>query len=212
MRFPEARILVFAKAPVPGRVKTRLTPVLTPARAAALAHDLLVECVERLTRTALAPLELWCAPDSSHPCFQALAAAHGLSLHRQQGRDLGERLAWATAEALRRSEAVLLVGTDSPELDAEYCARALAGLEQAPSVIGPAEDGGYVLLGLKTMVPEIFRDMPWGSATVGALTRSRLHGLGHDCIQLPMLWDLDRPADLERYQRLRATRASAHGA
>jgi uncharacterized protein len=199
-RFPSARILIFAKAPVPGQVKTRLIPTLGSTGAARLALHLLECLVQRLTVARPAPLELWCSPDPDHPVFQRLAKASGLALHRQRGDDLGERLHAATKDALTRSERVLLIGTDAPSLDAAYCVRALAALDHADCVMGPAEDGGYVLLGLKTAAPELFEHMPWGGAEVGGITRRRAERLGWVCQALPTLWDLDRPADLARYR------------
>jgi rSAM/selenodomain-associated transferase 1 len=200
-RFPCARILIFAKAPVPGQVKTRLIPTLGSAGAARLALHLLECLVQRLRVARPAPLELWCSPDPDHPVFQRLAKASGLALHRQRGDDLGERLHAATRDALTRADRVLLIGTDAPSLDDAYCVRALAALDHADCVMGPAEDGGYVLLGLKAPAPELFERMPWGSAEVGQITRQRAERLGWVCHALPALWDLDRPADLARYRR-----------
>lgn len=204
MRYPSARILIFAKAPVPGQVKTRVIPALGAAGAADLASELLDGLVRRIARARLAPLELWCAPDRAHPLFHRLAASAGVELHVQRGGDLGERLGSAAADALTRANAVLLVGADIPELDDAYCARALGSLESVETVIGPAEDGGYVLLGLKAPAPALFRHMPWGSDRVGRITRQRIERLGWRCSVLPALWDLDRPTDLLRYRRLDA--------
>lgn len=201
LRYPAARILIFAKAPVAGQVKTRLIPALGADGAAALAGALLESLVDRLAMARLAGLELWCAPDCGHPLFRRLADSVGVTLHPQQGKDLGERLSAGAADALTRADAVLLVGADIPELDAAYCDNALAALKGADCVIGPAQDGGYVLLGLKSPAPVLFRDMPWGEASVGAITCQRIERLGWRWETLPMLWDLDRPEDLLRYRR-----------
>ena len=204
MRYPNARILIFAKAPIPGQVKTRLIPALGPAGAAELACDLLDRLVRRLAGARLALLELWCSPDPRHPLFCELAESAGVSLRTQQGEDLGERLSAAAEDALGRADAVLLVGADIPELDAAYCASAFAALADADAVLGPAEDGGYVLLGLKAPAPGLFTDMPWGGERVAEITRRRIAALGWRCSELPALWDLDRPEDLVRYRRLEA--------
>ncbi len=187
-----------------GQVKTRLIPVLGADGAAALARELLERLVDRLAMARLAALELWCAPDCGHPLFRRLADSAGVTLHPQQGVDLGERLSAGAVDALTRADAVLLVGADIPELDAAYCARALTALERADCVMGPAQDGGYVLLGLKTPAPALFRDIPWGEASVGVITRQRIECLGWRCEMLPMLWDLDRPEDLLRSRRREA--------
>jgi rSAM/selenodomain-associated transferase 1 len=206
---PNARILIFAKAPIPGQVKTRLIPALGPAGAAELACDLLERLVRRLSLGRLAPLELWCSPDPEHPLFRDLAESVGVVLRTQRGEDLGERLSRAAEDALGRAEAVLLVGADIPDLDADYCASALSALADSDAVLGPAEDGGYVLLGLKAPAPELFTDMPWGGDRVAAITRRRIASLGWCCPEIPILWDLDRPEDLRRYRRLEADRGSA---
>ncbi|UHD17317.1 TIGR04282 family arsenosugar biosynthesis glycosyltransferase [Thiocapsa bogorovii] len=209
MRYPNARILIFAKAPIPGQVKTRLIPALGPTGAAELACDLLERLVRRLSGAHLAPVELWCSPDSEHPLFRALAASAGVALRTQQGEDLGERLSTAAEDALGRADAVLLLGADIPSLDADYCASALATLGESDAALGPAEDGGYVLLGLKAPAPALFTDMPWGGEHVAAMTRGRIASLGWRCSELPVLWDLDRPEDLMRYRCLKADRGDA---
>jgi glycosyltransferase A (GT-A) superfamily protein (DUF2064 family) len=96
------------------------------------------------------------------------------------------------------SEAVVLIGTDCPELSAAYVVSALEELNGQDAVLGPAEDGGYVLLGLRRSAPELFRDIPWGGDGVAAYTRARMGDLGWCWRELPVLWDVDRPADLAR--------------
>lgn len=201
MKFPSARILVFAKAPVPGEVKTRLIPPLTPLMAAELHGRLVKETAARLAGARLAPIELWCSPDTRHALFLELARTHGFSLHRQEGANLGERMDAAFTEALGRGGEAVLVGTDCPLLDGAYLRDALEALKGSDAVLGPAEDGGYVLLGLKRPAPQLFSRMPWGTARVAALSRARLVSLGRRWGELPTLWDLDRPEDLERYSR-----------
>lgn len=198
MRFPDARILIFAKAPEPGQVKTRLIPAIGPHGAADLHAGLLADTVSRLAESPLAPVELWCAPEPVSDPFPALAAHYGLELHRQVGADLGERMGHAAAEALLRGSPVVLIGTDCPGLDGVYIERALMAIKGRDAVLGPAEDGGYVLLGLKQAAPELFHDMPWGSNQVAAVTRGRMEALGWAWAELPVLWDLDRPEDLAR--------------
>jgi rSAM/selenodomain-associated transferase 1 len=202
MEFPHARILILAKAPRPGSVKTRLVPPLTPRQAAELQSRLLVETVARLAGARLAPVELWCSPAIDAPPFPALGRAYGVRLRLQRGADLGERMRNAADEALRRACSVALVGADCPGLDADYVRTALQALTNTDAVLGPAEDGGYVLLGLKRTGPELFSGVPWGTGAVADTTRERLRGLGWGWRELPVLWDLDRPTDLARYHEL----------
>jgi rSAM/selenodomain-associated transferase 1 len=200
MRFPDARILIFAKVPEPGRVKTRLIPLLGAQGAADLHARLLADTVARLAPAGLAPVELWCAPDPGCASFSELANRYPLGLHPQRGADLGERMLDAAADALTRSGAVVLVGTDCPPLGRAYLARALTELRAADAVLGPAEDGGYVLLGIKTAAPVLFSSIPWGTDRVAAVTRDRMGALGWSWAELPVLWDLDRPDDLIRLE------------
>lgn len=203
VHFPNARILIMAKAPEAGRVKTRLMPVLDAQAAADLHARLLEGVVARLSAAGLAAVELWCAPDPGADLFQRLARGYGVSLHRQSDGDLGERMGSAARDALTRSAAVVLVGADCPLLDGGYAAAALTALDGHDAVLGPAEDGGYVLLGLHRAPRELFDDMPWGGDRVARMTRMRMCGLGWDWCELSALWDVDRPEDLTRYQALR---------
>jgi hypothetical protein len=175
-----------------------LIPALGPEGAADLHARLLLDTVARLAPAGLAPIELWCAPDPGCTPFPALADRYLLELRRQSGPDLGERMFDAATSALSRGSSVVLVGTDCPPLGGEYLERALTSLEAHDAVLGPAEDGGYVLLGLKRVEGDLFRDIPWGGDRVAALTRERLAALDWTWYELPTLWDLDRPEDLKR--------------
>ena len=199
MRLADARVLIFARAPRLGEVKTRLIPVLGAAGACALHAACLRSTLQRLGRTGMPPLELWLDADSDDPDLHALAARYSCDIHLQQGGDLGQRMAQAARQALMRAGAVILVGTDVPLLDAAYVRQAMGRLgEGADVVMGPADDGGYVLLGLRQVYAELFEDMPWGSDAVARLTRERCARLDLDLRELPSRWDLDRPADLQR--------------
>jgi rSAM/selenodomain-associated transferase 1 len=198
VHYPGPRILIFAKAPVAGRVKTRLIPALGRQGAADLHERLLVDTVARIVPAGLAPVELWCAPEPGVDPFPGLARQYGLDRHRQRGADLGERMLHAASDALGRSGSVVLVGTDCPPLDAGYLERGLRALAGREAVLGPAEDGGYVLLGMRRAAAELFTDIPWGGDLVAALTRQRMADLGWDWAELPLLWDVDRPEDLFR--------------
>ncbi len=199
MRFPGARVLIFAKAPIPGQVKTRLVPRLGEEGAARLHAGLLRRIVAELGGAGLCPVQCWCAPDTRHKLFTELAARHGVSLERQSGADLGARMFHAACVALGDSDRVILVGADCPGLGVDYLGLALDGLEEGvDAVLGPAEDGGYVLLGLRRAARQLFEDMPWGTGQVLAATRHRLRELGWHWRELPALWDVDRPEDLER--------------
>lgn len=196
-----ARILIFAKAPDPGYVKTRLIPALGAEGAADLYMSLLLQTVESVATAQLAPIQLWCSPDLDHDVFQQLARQYDLSLHQQSGADLGERMYSAANFALKESEMVLLMGADCPVLSGVHLSQSLQWLREGnDAVVGPAEDGGYVLLGLRQSNARLFESMPWGGDQVLKFTRKRLMQLGWRWQELEPLWDLDWPEDIERWQ------------
>ena len=192
-------VMVFARAPTPGEAKTRLIPALGAAGAAALHRRLVMHCLRAATGAQLGPVELWCAPDAGDPFFHECERRFGVSLRSQGQGDLGARMRGAFEAALARASRAILVGSDIPALSAQYlrdAVRALAGGDDV--VIGPAEDGGYVLVGLSRCDPELFRGIPWGGSEALAETRRRIAGLSWHSSELPVLWDVDRPEDLER--------------
>jgi len=200
MRFPDSRILIFAKAPEPGQVKTRLFPVLSAVEAAGLYASLLESTAKRLAHAGLAPIQCWCAPTDDHPLFRRLSRAYRLSLHIQSGSDLGARMEHAARQTLDKTESVVLIGGDCPVLNPCHLEQTLVWLASGEDVVlGPAEDGGYVLLGLNRAAPMLFSDIEWGGSDVLAETRARLQDLGWSWRELETLWDLDRPRDLHRY-------------
>ncbi|GAB6044044.1 TIGR04282 family arsenosugar biosynthesis glycosyltransferase [Endothiovibrio diazotrophicus] len=215
MEYPDARIQVFAKAPEVGTVKTRLIPLLGAEGAAALHRQLVEHTLGWITAAALAPVELWCAPSPDHPFFAECRVRSGVELQRQQGGDLGERMAFSLHHALARHRQAVLVGTDCPRMDRDHLARALRALGRADGVVGPAEDGGYVLIGLRRPAPGLFREVPWGSDRVLAVTRRRAAELAIALEELAPLPDLDRPEDLMRIARrdggLWGLQIAAHG-
>jgi rSAM/selenodomain-associated transferase 1 len=198
MEFPRARILVFAKAPVAGYAKTRLVPFLGEIQAARLQRELITRTLDIATGSGLCPVELWCAPDCEHEYFDRCRTSYDIVLQRQHGQDLGQRMARALAGTLRNNRPVLLIGTDNADLDNEYLRRAIELLAtESDVVIGPATDGGYVLIGLNRFIPELFDDIPWSSDQVLAVTRRRLEEHAVDWRELKTCHDIDRPEDLE---------------
>ncbi|HXH01978.1 MAG TPA: TIGR04282 family arsenosugar biosynthesis glycosyltransferase [Candidatus Competibacteraceae bacterium] len=202
MRYPAGRILVFAKAPRPGRVKTRLARRYGKRGATRLYRELLRERLAGLARAGLCPVELWVADERGHPFFARCRREFGVSLHRQHGTDLGRRMDHALRAALRRGEYALLIGGDCASLTVGDLAQALDALAQGrEAVLGPAEDGGYVLLGLRRARPALFRGIRWSTPRVLPATRARLHRAGLDWVELPTRWDVDRPTDVRRLRQ-----------
>ncbi|QYZ65551.1 MAG: flagellar basal-body rod protein FlgB [Gammaproteobacteria bacterium (ex Lamellibrachia satsuma)] len=200
---PDGGILLFAKAPRPGEVKTRLIPALGEGSSTALYQRLLERLVNNLSEDQVAPIELWCAPDTRHPRLQRFHSEFDIPLYQQQGDDLGERMAFAADEALQHRAYIVLIGVDCPALTSVIVDQALQSLRRgSDAVLIPAEDGGYVLLGLRRTAECLFQDISWGSETVAEATRQCLDELGWQWEELPVLWDLDRPEDLPRLREL----------
>jgi uncharacterized protein len=193
-------VIVFAKAPVPGEAKTRLIPQLG-ARGAARLHGALIERALETARAAgLGGVQLCCAPDTTHPFFAACAARHGVALTAQTGNDLGARMLSALDRVVQRAGPALLIGTDCPALTSDHLREAAAALTAGhDAVLGPAEDGGYVLVGLQCTSPRVFEGIAWGGPDVMRDTRARLAALGWRWHEIAELWDVDRPADLMRF-------------
>lgn len=201
-RRPESlRVAVFAKAPVPGAVKTRLQGLLGTEGAAALHAALVRRALATAVASGAGPVELHCAPDVEHAFFAACAREFNAALLPQRGANLGERMRGAFEQAFGRGEALLVIGTDCPALGAEVLRAARDALRQHDAVIVPSEDGGYVLIGLARPVDGVFDGVDWGSEAVLAQTRARFAHAKVRCIELATLWDVDRPEDYRRMVR-----------
>ncbi len=199
-------VIVFARAPVTGRVKTRLAARLGEAGAARLHCRLTATALRIALAAGCGPVELHTT--SQHRWLLHLARERGVALRLQRGADLGERMAHAVRRALRRQPYVVLIGADCPELAPRELARArrwLAGGTAA--VLAPAQDGGYGLIGLTRPADFLFRDMPWGSDRVCAETAARLSRAGWRFRLLDAVNDIDRPEDLARLAWLRVSAA-----
>lgn len=192
MKYPQACIVLFARAPVAGQVKTRLIPALGAEAACALHLRLLQQIIARLNASTLCPAELWTDQQPWHPAFGRFEG----SIQLQPEGDLGARLSAAARRVLSRYEQALFIGTDCPALDEDYLAAALAALQNCDVVLGPATDGGYVLLGIRQHHAGLFTDIEWGSSAVLQQTLGAARQLGLGVQLLSELADIDRPEDL----------------
>lgn len=194
---PDTHVIVFAKAPVPGQVKTRLIPTIGANAAARLAERLLNDTLDRVVRAGATSIELCCAPDASHPVLRASALRTGARLSVQQGADLGARMGDALRRAIAQGRRALLIGTDCPALDWTGLTAADNLLDNGhDAVFIPARDGGYALIGIKRFDPALFANIAWGSDRVMAETEKRLATVGWRWAKLASLPDIDRPEDL----------------
>jgi rSAM/selenodomain-associated transferase 1 len=191
-------VLVFARAPVAGAVKTRLVPALG-AEGAARLHARMAKQAVRTALAAAGHVELHCAPRTGHLFFRQLSRRYGVGLRAQKGSDLGARMLHALRVALRRRRAVVLIGSDCPELRPQDLRAAFRALRSgASAVFSPAQDGGYALIGLRRISARLFEAIDWGGPEVMAQTHARLRELGWRWRELRSVWDVDRPEDLER--------------
>lgn len=197
-----ARILVFARAPVAGRAKTRLIPALGAAGAARLQATLLEDALGRARAAGPAALELWGTGEDPEGALSAAAARHGAVLREQCPGDLGVRMHAALSRATADGTPALIAGTDAPGLTTADIAQAGQALVDHDAVLAPALDGGYVLLGLWRAPGTLFTGIEWGTQRVLQATRARLDELAWRVHELPFQWDVDRPEDLARIQAL----------
>ena len=196
-----AHVLIFSKAPFPGYCNTRLAATMGTVGAARLQVHLLRRALTTAAESGL-DCSLWCAPDCAHPALLRLRRRYGVPLHRQGRGDLGRRMSFAVRRVLKRAPAALVVGTDCPAMTAHVLHQAAATLTQgADAVFVPAEDGGFVLAGLRRPAPNLFRGVDWGGKHVMAQTRRRARRLEMCWRELPALWDLDDRRDWLRARR-----------
>lgn len=207
MRASRTLVVVFAKAPHAGKVKTRLAAAIGADEAARLHARLVRHAVATAVAADCGPVELHGAPPGN-AFLRTLARRYGLRVRGQADGDVGRRMFQAFRRGLRAHSRMILIGSDCPALTAADLRLAARLLRSADAVIVPAEDGGYPLLGLARNSPAVFKGVPWSTAKVMSETRQRFAALGWRWRELRMLWDIDRPADLLRLrsERLLARR------
>ncbi|GAA3789636.1 DUF2064 domain-containing protein [Sphaerisporangium flaviroseum] len=184
------QVLVIAKEPVPGKVKTRLTPPFSPPDAALLAAASLADTLQAVAKapSARRVLALEGAPGPWLP--------DGFTVLRQRGQGLDERLAAAFDDAYRLLHApIVLIGMDTPQVTAEMLSTALSLLGTWDAVFGPAADGGFWLLGLRVPDPGLLLGVPMSQPYTGDAQLARLAGAGLSIARMPRLTDVDTVAD-----------------
>jgi rSAM/selenodomain-associated transferase 2/rSAM/selenodomain-associated transferase 1 len=197
------RLIIFTRYPEPGKVKTRLIPALGKEGAASLHQDMTERSLMWAKSLSIKNpdlIEIWFEGGSQRKMEEWLGPK--FNYFPQGDGDLGERMAGAFQDNFRRGKKdVVLVGVDCPELTAFHCQAAFDALKNHDLILGPTNDGGYCLIGLKRMVPEIFRSIAWGTDAVHHETLVRAKNKGISVKNLNILQDVDEPQDLPFWER-----------
>jgi rSAM/selenodomain-associated transferase 1 len=191
------RIIIFTKAAQPGFTKTRLIPALGKQGAADLAKRMLMHTLNQSLEANVGPVEICVTPPPTDAIWQDFAVSDELEYSDQGKGDLGERLSRVTQRVIDKGESVLLIGTDCAQLTATHLQQAKDSLRYFDSILIPATDGGYVLLGLNFFHPSLFESVKWSTGTVCAETIDRLKKLGRSVRNFPSMHDIDEPKDLK---------------
>ncbi len=193
-------LIVFAKAPIEGYVKTRLCPPLTTDEAASLHGSLVLDLLERCQELKGCDRMLAGSPTPDHPFFNAMKTRFNIPIWDQVGDDLGARMAHTFQSALGEPyQSAVIIGTDIPAITVQLISSAFKFLQDHDVVLGPTEDGGYYLIGLRSPTPALFENIPWSTDAVFSLTQEKGKAMGLSVKVLPMLRDLDTIEDLQAF-------------
>ena len=192
-----ARVVIFAKAPIPGFAKTRLIPSLGAEGAARLARHMIINTISETFSAGVGHVELCVTPDISLDVWKSLSLPASVAWTSQGEGNLGERMSRAAGRVVGQGDAIILVGTDCPGLDATQIQRAAEQLDDVDAIMIPAVDGGYVLLGLRKFHKNVFETISWSTPSVADETLFRISQLGWSVATLAPLNDIDDPADLQ---------------
>jgi rSAM/selenodomain-associated transferase 1 len=193
---PDA-LVVFAKYPEPGKVKTRLGSEIGAERAADLYRELLLATIEEASRLAGVDVVVAYTPRTDEEKFEALLGDRCQLLPQHDG-DLGERIDAAFRDLLATRKTAVIIGADSPTLPTAYLRDAFTSLSSHDLTLGPTEDGGYYLVGLQHPQPDLFAGIPWSTDQVFDVTRERARELGLRLRILPVWHDIDTVIDLRK--------------
>ncbi len=196
--YPDTLIIIFAREPVIGQVKTRLIPALGKEGATELYRRLLDHTIEKVISSDLSPVNLSITPESHLKYFEQMSLFDHFKLTIQHGSNLGMRMYNALLAGLSGYSKVVLIGTDCPFLNADDLQQAIIALDDNDMVFSPAEDGGYVLVGAKKVLPGVFNFIDWGTDRV--MEQSRLALINHQIswLELSEQCDIDVESDLRK--------------
>jgi rSAM/selenodomain-associated transferase 1 len=198
------QLIIFTRYPEPGRTKTRMISILGEAGAAMLQKKMTEYTLKKVRQlSSILPLSIAVYFTGGNKALIKNWLGKDLLYQQQSAGDLGQRMKSAFEQAfIRGMTKVVMIGTDCPELTEAILSQAFDGLDRHDLVLGPAVDGGYYLIGLSRLVPELFIGINWGSSEVLAQTKKVARQLNLKVDYLPLLNDVDRPEDLYLWKKV----------
>jgi rSAM/selenodomain-associated transferase 1 len=188
-------LILFAKDPVAGQVKTRLSSLLDNSTTLSLYHHFLRDSIEKVCSVAEVDRFIGIASDPQTSYFGDVSRSHSVQLFVQEGDNLGDRMRRAFEDRFKEGyERVVIIGADSPTLPTAYIEQALQSQKEV--VIGPSTDGGYYLIGMQGKVTDVFEGVSWGTDQVLSETLNALKDQRAEAELLPVWYDVDLPEDL----------------
>jgi len=202
-KYPDFRLIMMARAPVSGKVKSRLARTIGNRRAAGVYRNMLRTQISKLLAAKICPLELHVCAPVQHPLFMAMRRGGVVRVEQQRGNNLGSRMHHAIRSGLQRADAVILIGADVPGISVEQIRQVCTLISgQDELIIMPAEDGGYGLLAMRKVDAGLFRGVHWGSQRVCKQTVKRATQLGISYRLFSSCYDIDFQRDLARLRKL----------
>jgi rSAM/selenodomain-associated transferase 1 len=191
-------LIVFVKAPIPGKVKTRLQPCVAPERIIEIYKSFITEILDKCTQLKGVNKFVGCSPSKDDDYLQTVARVRKMKTFNQRGLSLGEKIINALRDYLKKGYSdIVLIGSDSPTVPLDYIKTAFAELRKNDFVLGPCCDGGLYLVGAKKkVIPDIFQDIPWDTSEVLNKTLRNLYSLDIKFSMLPFWYDVDTIDDL----------------
>jgi len=190
-------LIIFAKSPIPGKVKTRLTPLITPTKAAELYEAFIADTISNTLKLKCDMITIAYSPSYAEKTFQRLCG-QSVDYLPQKGDGLGERMKHAFKHSFDKGfERTIIIGTDSPTLPLSYIQKAFDVLKEIPVAIGPTFDGGYYLVGLSEQNDKIFDDIEWSTSSVFSQTLTKIKTANKQSYVLYPWYDVDTPDSLE---------------
>ena len=190
-------LIIFAKSPIPGKVKTRLTPCITPTEAAELYKAFIIDIIGNTHKLKCERVTIAYTPSNEEATFYSICG-QSVDYLPQKGHDLGERMKNAFKHSFDKgSKRTVIIGTDSPTLPSSYIQKAFDALKEVSVTIGPTLDGGYYLIGLSEQNDAIFDGIDWSTSKVFGQTLTRIQVVNKQLYVLPPWYDVDTPDNLE---------------